>query len=132
MVIARIPDDAGEAADPLRELRAFRWGLLPFWANDIKLGAKLINARAETVHEKPAYRRAFKSRRALIPVDAFYEWPETDEVGKSGKKLKQPFAIPVNCTKRAQPGRSVSEGTWCDAGLGTVVGGGPSRSAQDR
>ncbi|WP_328522851.1 SOS response-associated peptidase [Kribbella sp. NBC_00359] len=93
VVIARVPQDADEDAEPVRELRAFRWGLLPFWAKDIKVGAKMINARAETVHEKPAYRRAFKSQRALIPVDAFYEWLETDQVGKSGKKLKQPFAL---------------------------------------
>jgi putative SOS response-associated peptidase YedK len=93
VVIARIPDDAGEAADPVRELRAFRWGLLPVFAKDVKDGARMINARAETVHQKPAYRRAFKSERALIPVDAFYEWLETDEIGRSGKKLKQPFAI---------------------------------------
>jgi putative SOS response-associated peptidase YedK len=69
----------------VRELRAFRWGLLPVFAKDIKDGARMINARAETVHQKPAYRRAFKSQRALIPVDAFYEWLETDEIGKSGK-----------------------------------------------
>lgn len=93
VVIARVPQDAGEDAEPTRELRAYRWGLLPFWAKDIKVGAKMINARAETVHEKPAYRRAFQSRRALIPVDAFYEWLETDEIGKTGKKLKQPFAL---------------------------------------
>ncbi|MFG1820614.1 SOS response-associated peptidase [Kribbella sp. NPDC049174] len=93
VVIARVPKDPGEDADPVRELRTFRWGLLPFWAKDIKVGAKMINARAETVHEKPAYRRAFKAQRALIPVDAFYEWLETDQVGKSGKKLKQPFAL---------------------------------------
>jgi putative SOS response-associated peptidase YedK len=93
VVIARIPADAEEDAEPVRELRAFRWGLLPFWAKDIKAGARMINARAETVHEKPAYRRAFQSRRALIPVDAFYEWFETEEVGKGGKNLKQPFTF---------------------------------------
>ena len=93
VVLARVVDDASEDADPVRELRAFRWGLLPFWAKDIKVGAKMINARAETVHQKPAYRRAFKSQRALIPVDAFYEWLETDQVGASGKKLKQPFVL---------------------------------------
>jgi hypothetical protein len=60
--------------------------LLPVFAKEIKDGARMINARAETVHQKPAYRRAFKSQRALIPVDAFYEWLETDEIGKSGKK----------------------------------------------
>ena len=93
VVIERVPDDGDGDADPVRELRAFRWGLLPFWAKDLKSGARMINARAETVHEKPAFRRAFKSQRALIPVDAFYEWLETEEVGKSGKPLKQPFVL---------------------------------------
>ena len=67
--------------------------LLPFWAQHIKVGGKMINAHAETVHEKPAYRCAFTSQRALVPVDAFYEWLETDEVGRSCKRLKQPFAL---------------------------------------
>jgi putative SOS response-associated peptidase YedK len=57
----------------------------------------MINARAETVHEKPAFRRGFKSRRLLIPVDGFYEWFPTQQLGKSGKPLKQPFYIhPAN------------------------------------
>jgi putative SOS response-associated peptidase YedK len=125
VVIARIPDDAGEAADPVRELRVFRWGLLPVFAKDIKDGARMINARAETVHQKPAYRRAFESQRALIPVDAFYEWLETDEIGKSGKKLMQPFAIPVNCTKHSRSGvRFLSERTRCGDGLAAAVSGG--------
>ncbi|MFD7161130.1 SOS response-associated peptidase [Kribbella sp. NPDC059898] len=93
VVIARVLPDAGDDADPARELRAFRWGLLPFWAKTLGAGAKMINARAETVHEKPAYRSAFKSRRALIPCDAFYEWLETEQVGKAGRRLKQPFAL---------------------------------------
>jgi hypothetical protein len=90
--------------------------LLPFWAKDIKIGAKMVNARAETVHEKPAFRRAFKSQRALIPVDAFYDWLETDQIGKSGKPLKQPFALPVNCTRYSQPGGRLVEWkdlVWC-------------------
>jgi hypothetical protein len=102
--------------------------LLPFWAKDIKVGAKMINARAETVHEKPAYRRAFKSQRALIPVDAFYEWLETDQLGKSGKKLKQPFALLVDCTKHSQPGVS-DGGAWCSVGAASAVDGRSSRSA---
>ncbi|MEU4196797.1 SOS response-associated peptidase [Kribbella sp. NPDC026611] len=84
VVIARAPQDAGEDAEPARELRAFRWGLLPFWAKDIKVGARMINARAETVHEKPAYRRAFKSQRALIPVDAFYETSDQAKGSRGG------------------------------------------------
>ena len=53
--------------DGARHIARLRWGLIPFWAKDMKIGARLINARAETVHEKPAFRSAFKARRCLIP-----------------------------------------------------------------
>jgi putative SOS response-associated peptidase YedK len=61
------------------ELTRLRWGLIPKWAKDEKIGWKLTNARAETVHEKPAYRDAFKTRRCLIAVDGFYEWRTTTQ-----------------------------------------------------
>jgi putative SOS response-associated peptidase YedK len=64
--------DDGAAAE--RQLRIVRWGLVPFWAKDVKIGYKLINARAETVSEKPAFRRAFALRRCLLPADGYYEW----------------------------------------------------------
>ena len=51
-----------------------RWGLIPHWSKDQKIGYKLINARAETVAEKPSFREVFKSRRCLIPADGFFEW----------------------------------------------------------
>lgn len=54
-----------------------RWGLVPSWAKDITIGNKLINARAETAHEKPSFRAAFKRRRCLIPTTGFYEWKKT-------------------------------------------------------
>ena len=57
-----------------RLLGAFRWGLIPFWAKDTKIGARNINARAETAAEKPAFRDSFQKRRCLIPADGFYEW----------------------------------------------------------
>ncbi len=57
-----------------REFALFQWGLVPSWAKDVKLGARMINARAETVAEKPAFRAAFKRRRCLIPASGFYEW----------------------------------------------------------
>jgi putative SOS response-associated peptidase YedK len=63
-----------------------RWGLIPSWANDPEIGNRMINARAETVAEKPSYRKAFKKSRCLILADGFYEWQKTD----SGK---QPFHI---------------------------------------
>ena len=69
-----------------RELAMMRWGLIPSWAKDAALGAKMINARSETVAEKPSFRSAFKNRRCLIPADGFYEWRTED-----GRK--QPFRI---------------------------------------
>jgi len=76
-------------SDP-RMIQLYKWGLVPFWANDPKIGYKMINARKETVLEKPAYREAVKTRRCLIPIDGFYEWK------KSGNK-KVPFRIvPTN------------------------------------
>jgi putative SOS response-associated peptidase YedK len=62
------------AGQPERELRVVRWGLVPFWAKDVKIGSRMINARAETVAEKPAFRRAFAKRRCLLPADGYYEW----------------------------------------------------------
>ena len=57
-----------------RELVTLRWGLVPFWAKDPSIGNRMINARAETVAEKPSYRHAFKHRRCLVLADGFYEW----------------------------------------------------------
>ena len=69
-----------------REPAIFRWGLVPHWAKDPSVGARMINARAEMLAEKPAYRAALKTRRCLIPADGFFEWK------KEGGK-KQPFFI---------------------------------------
>lgn len=60
--------------DARRTLVTFRWGLVPYWADDPRIGSKLINARAETVASKPAFRDSFARRRCLIPADGFYEW----------------------------------------------------------
>lgn len=81
-------EDAGGAAapGPERELRLLRWGLVPFWAKDTKGGARLINARAETVASKPSFRAAFAKRRCLIPADGYYEW-------MTEGKVKQPYYI---------------------------------------
>jgi putative SOS response-associated peptidase YedK len=70
-----------------REMRWMGWGLIPSWAKDPKIGYKLINARGETVAEKPSFRAAFKRRRCLVLADGFYEWQPT------GGKRKQPYYI---------------------------------------
>ncbi len=67
-----------------RQFRFLRWGLIPSWSIDATIGARLINARAETVAEKPSFRSAFRHRRCLIPADGFYEWQRQDG-------QKQPF-----------------------------------------
>jgi putative SOS response-associated peptidase YedK len=69
-----------------RELVRLRWGLIPSWADDPKIGYRLINARAETAADKPAFRSAFRHRRCLVPADGFYEWRPVN-----GKK--QPYYI---------------------------------------
>ena len=66
-----------------------RWGLVPFWAKDVAVGYKMINARAETIDEKPAFRYAFRQRRCLVVADGFYEWAKTPD------GLKQPYFITV-------------------------------------
>jgi putative SOS response-associated peptidase YedK len=76
-----------------RQLRVVTWGLVPFWAKEPKIGNRMINARVETLAEKPAYRQAFAKRRCILPADGYYEWYTTQQLGKSGKPLKQPFFI---------------------------------------
>jgi len=73
-----------------RVVDAFHWGLIPLWAKEAKIGSKMINARAETLAEKSAYKSAFKKRRCIIPADGFYEWRK-DPADPKGKK--QPFFI---------------------------------------
>ncbi len=94
------PDGAPAPQRAARELRVVRWGLVPFWAKDPKIGSRLINARAETVDSKPAFRQAFKRRRCLLPADGYYEWQRpggaggsTDEPGGKGGGAKQPYFI---------------------------------------
>ena len=72
--------------DGKTHLRLLHWGLVPFWAKDKSIGNRMINARAETVAEKPSFRNAFKKRRCLVVADGFYEW-------KKGANGKQPYRI---------------------------------------
>ncbi len=76
---------ARNAAEGERELALLRWGLIPSWAKDPKIGYRMINARVETVAGKPAFRAAFKRRRCLVAGDGFYEWSVVDG--------KQPYYI---------------------------------------
>ncbi len=69
-----------------RRLSMLRWGLLPAWTKDVKMGARLINARCETAHAKPSFRAAFKAHHCLVPVDGFYEWKRVDGT-------RQPYRI---------------------------------------
>ena len=76
-----------------RTLSLLRWGLVPFWAKDPAIGNRMINARAETVAEKPSFRASFRKRRCIVPADGFYEWQKT----RGGK---QPYFF---CMKNRQP-----------------------------
>ena len=80
-ILRRDPDDG------LRRLDVVRWGLLPFWAKDVKLSYSTFNARAEEIDKKPAFREAFARRRCLVALDSFYEWKQV------GPREKQPYAI---------------------------------------
>jgi len=90
-ILERPPKGDDEAVR--RQLRALRWGLVPSWAKDPKIGSRMINARVETVAEKPAFRKAFASRRCILPADGYYEWYVTEQQTKAGKPVKQPYFI---------------------------------------
>jgi putative SOS response-associated peptidase YedK len=79
--VVRYDSKAGE-----RSLDMLRWGLVPFWARDLNVGFANINAKAEGIETRPAFREAFQRRRCLVPVDSFYEWKKTGPG-------KQPYAI---------------------------------------
>lgn len=90
-VLERRSKEAPE--EVVRQLRALRWGLVPSWAKDLSVGARMINARVETVDEKPAFRKAFAKRRCLLPADGYYEWYVLDPKEGEKKPRKQPFFI---------------------------------------
>lgn len=84
---------------PVRQLRTLKWGLVPGWAKSPDLGVKMINARAETVHEKPSYRKPFAARRCLLPADGYYEWVtakdelDREQEGRKKRPRKQPYFV---------------------------------------
>jgi len=90
VILTRAP--RGTDDPPLRQLRLVNWGLVPSWAKDPKVGNRMINARAESVLEKPGFARAAKSRRCLVPAEGWYEWQVSPTaVDAKGKPRKQPF-----------------------------------------
>ncbi len=78
VVLERVEDDG-----PQRQLRQARWGLVPSWAKDVSIGSRMINARSETVLDKPAFRKAAARRRALVPMDGYYEWQANERGPKT-------------------------------------------------
>ena len=93
LTVRHNPKTGERALDPIR------WGLVPHWAGDPKIGASLTNARAETIVQKPAFRDAFARRRCLVPVDGFYEWHRPAE----GTKQPYAFAHPANADGERPP-----------------------------
>jgi putative SOS response-associated peptidase YedK len=93
LVIGRRPDELAADAPPQRELMTAKWGLVPSWAKDPSIGNRLINARSETVADKPAFKKAFARRRGLLPADGYYEWYAGEPREGEKKPRKQPFYI---------------------------------------
>lgn len=88
VVLERLRDD-----QVVRRLRPLHWGLVPSWSSDISGGARMINARRETLAERPAFRKALAARRCLLPADGYYEWYDTGARTAKGKPVKQPYFI---------------------------------------
>ena len=91
--VVQRPPSRDSDEPPQRQLRTLRWGLVPSWAKDPSIGNRMINARMETVAEKPAFKRAFAGRRCLLPADGYFEWYPTSHLTLAGKPAKQPFFI---------------------------------------
>ncbi len=85
--------DESSSAPPQRELLTARWGLIPSWAKDASIGSRMINARSETVAEKPSFKTAFARRRGLVPADGYFEWYAGQAREGEKKPPKQPFYI---------------------------------------
>lgn len=94
VVMERVDRETGEV---VRRLARPRWGLVPSWAKDPSVGARMINARSETVAEKPAYRKAFAARRCVVPADGYYEWYTLAQPplpgARAARATKQPYFI---------------------------------------
>jgi putative SOS response-associated peptidase YedK len=94
-IVAPRSVDSGQSG-AIAQLEAFHWGLIPSWAKDRKIASRMINARSETLSEKPAFKGLFKKKRLILPMDGFYEWRAGSRDGPlnaKGKPLKQPLFI---------------------------------------
>lgn len=89
------PSPVVAVVDDKKNLGYMRWGLVPAWAKDEKMAARMINARSETVAEKPSFRKPFKSQRCLVPATGYYEWKELPE-SRPTKKVKVPMYFTIN------------------------------------
>ena len=98
-------DGARKPSAPRREFMQARWGLVPFWAKDAAIGAKMINARAEGIAEKPAFRAAFRARRCLVPADGFFEWRATPQG-------KRPYWVGLKGGTSDEPPPFAFAGLW--------------------
>ncbi|TQN30512.1 putative SOS response-associated peptidase YedK [Haloactinospora alba] len=103
-VLGPPPGGTGEGGAGPRSLASLRWGLVPSWAKDRNLGYKMINARSETVAEKPAYRTAFARRRCLLPADAYYEWQLVPSA-RSAEPGTSPSTDPEHKPRKARSGK---------------------------
>ncbi|MET9349683.1 SOS response-associated peptidase [Streptomyces termitum] len=98
-VVLERPLKDAESPRPVRQLRTVRWGLVPSWSKNPDGAARMINARSETLHEKPSFKRAFQSRRCIVPADGYYEWVtgaaerDLEVEGKKKRPRKQPYFV---------------------------------------
>ena len=97
-----------------RAIAAYRWGLVPTWAKDARIGNRLINARAETVATTAAFRSAFQKRRCLVPADAFYEWERVAESIRQPNLIRRADGEPMAFAGLWSPWRDW--GAWLDPG----------------
>ena len=109
-VLERTVKDTGEVR---RRLAPLVWGLVPSWSKQATGGARMINARVESVAEKPAFRRAFSLRRCILPADGFYEWYQPGvsarRASSGSKAKKQPFFIHRSRRRAAGDGRDLRD-----------------------
>ena len=112
------------AADGGRNLSMLRWGLIPAWAKDPAIGYRLINARSETVAEKPSFRSAYRRRRCLIPADGFYEWQRLGKIRQPwlfGLRDGAPFALAGLWERWTVPEGAELTGSLAELGPGDPV-----------